>query len=86
MEPAGSAGRDISGGEGLASSQALPQQAAWLSWLNPLVSGNPAEEPKAAAALPEQAGVSLAASAWVLCLVLLLSTGQVTCVLLSMLF
>lgn len=58
--PAGSAGRDIKDGEGLISSQAQPQQAAWLNWLNPLVSGNPAEQPKAAKTLPEHTGVSLA--------------------------
>lgn len=58
--PAGSAGRDIEDGEGLASSQTQPQQAARLNWLNPLVSGNPAEQPKAAKTLPEHAGVLLA--------------------------
>lgn len=36
-----------------------PKQAAWLAWLNPLVSGSPARQPKAAGTLPEHAGVSL---------------------------
>lgn len=62
LEPQGAswlAGRDAEGGKGLAAAQLLPQQAAWLAWLNPLVSGSPARQPKAAGTLPEHAGVSL---------------------------